>query len=265
MDARQTRLGSPDRFGYEWATYNTILPESRTQLERWLGSTGLSHFAGKTVMDVGCGMGRNPYWMAKAGARSVLAVDVDEQSLAAARANLRDLPNVRVEKCSVYELNPDVQGRFECVSCIGVLHHLSRPELALQKMWMCVAPGGDLVLWVYGREGNRLLLPLIQALRALGSRLPLEITRLLAKIITWVSWPLILWWPWRTSYYASLKKLSRRNVESIVFDQMLPRIAHYWTGDELRRLLEPIGAAATIEQVQGNSWHVRMRKGANPA
>src|SRR5262249_37908162 len=42
QSSKETELqGSPDRFGYEWATYSTILPESRGQLERWLGSTTL--------------------------------------------------------------------------------------------------------------------------------------------------------------------------------------------------------------------------------
>ncbi len=45
--------GSPDRFGYEWASYSTILPESKGQLERWLGSTGLASFAGKRVVVTG--------------------------------------------------------------------------------------------------------------------------------------------------------------------------------------------------------------------
>src|SRR5438093_8402077 len=62
----KTLRGSPDRFGYEWAVYATILPESKGQLECWLGSTGLASSQGKKILDVGCGMGRNPYWMAKA-------------------------------------------------------------------------------------------------------------------------------------------------------------------------------------------------------
>ena len=81
--------GSPDRFGYEWASYSEVLPESKRQLERWLGATGLASFAGKRVMDVGCGMGRNPYWFMDAGATSVLAVDVDDGSLGAARREPR--------------------------------------------------------------------------------------------------------------------------------------------------------------------------------
>jgi SAM-dependent methyltransferase len=253
--------GSPDRFGYEWSTYSNILPESRGQLERWLGSTGLASFRGKRVMDVGCGMGRNPHWYAEAGAASVLGVDVDAGSLEAARRNLKGHENVRIEECSVYDLDPKVQGTFDRVTCIGVLHHVAEPEVALQRMWACVAPGGDLVLWCYAKEGNRLLLPVIQSLRAVGSTVPISVSHAIAKGVTLAAWPAIRALPWRTEYYRKLRSLSFRNVESIIFDQMLPHIAHYWTRKDMERLAATLrGGRAHIEFVQGNSWHARVTK-----
>jgi 2-polyprenyl-3-methyl-5-hydroxy-6-metoxy-1,4-benzoquinol methylase len=259
-DARDA-AGSPDRFGYEWRTYSTILPESRGQLEQWLGSTGLASFRGLAVLDVGCGMGRNPYWYLQAGAASVLAVDIDDGSLAAARANLAPFPNATVMRASAYELDPARHGTFDRVTCIGVLHHLEDPAEALRHLWACVRPGGDLVLWCYGREGNRLLLPFIQTLRAIGSRAPIGVSHALARSITVAAWPVIRLVPWRTAYYRRLRELSFRNVESIVFDQMLPQIAHYWTREDMTGLVGALpGGAAHVELVQDNSWHVRVAK-----
>ena len=257
----RTLRGSPDRFGYEWSTYSEILPESRGQLERWLGSTGLESFKGKRVMDVGCGMGRNPYWYVQAGAATVLGVDMDDGSLAAARKNLAPFPNARVEKHSAHELDPSLVGTFDRVTCIGVLHHLADPENALLKMWSCVAPGGDLVLWCYAKEGNRALLPVIQAFRAIGSKAPIGVTHAIAKGVTALAWPAIRFLPFRTDYYRTLRTLSFGNVESIIFDQMLPRIAHYWTRADMERLTGLLaGGRPTIEFVQGNSWHARIAK-----
>ena len=219
--------GSPDRFGYEWDTYSQIRPESGEQLERWLGPIRLSSFKGLSVLDVGCGMGRNPYWMLKAGAASVTAVDVDERSLAAAARNLSSFPNSRVIRNSAYELNPDRLGYFDRVTCIGVLHHLSDPHTALMKMWRCVLPGGDLVLWCYGRSGNRLFLPMIQFLRFFGSRLPLPITRAMAVLATMIAYPVFKCFPWKTIYYRNLKQLPFWSLETIIFNQFLPKIAHY--------------------------------------
>lgn len=253
--------GSPDRFGYEWSTYTAILPESKGQLERWLGPTTLASFRGKSVLDVGCGMGRNPYWFADAGAASVLGVDIDDGSLAVARKNLAPFASVRVEKSSAYELDPAVHGTFDRVTCIGVLHHLAEPETALRRMWSCVAPGGELVLWCYAREGNRLMLPVIQTFRAMGSRLPLSVTHAVAKGITLFAWPAIHVIPWRTDYYRRLRALSFKNVESIIFDQMLPHIANYWTRGDMERLTGVLdGGRPRIEFVQGNSWAANVAK-----
>ena len=263
--AERNHLGSPERFGYEWSTYRDILPESKGQLERWLGATGLASFAGKDVLDVGCGMGRNPYWMAKAGAKSVLGVDLDPGSLAAAKQNLSVLDNARVEACSAYDLDPAKLGTFDRVTCIGVLHHLAEPELALRKMWSCVRPGGDLVLWCYGREGNNLFVPVIQSVRAVCSRLPLPAAHGVAKVLTAGIWPALHVLPFKTDYYRKLRSLSFSNVQSIVFDQIIPRIAHYWTREDMHRLAAPLGGTAFIELVQGNSWHARITKPASPA
>jgi 2-polyprenyl-3-methyl-5-hydroxy-6-metoxy-1,4-benzoquinol methylase len=254
--------GSTDRFGYEWSTYSSILPEYKGQLERWLGSTTLESFRGKSVMDVGCGMGRNPYWYAQAGAARVLAVDVDDGSLEAARRNLAPFENARVEKCSAYDLDPAVQGTFDRVTCIGVLHHLAEPQLAIEKMWNCVAPNGDLILWCYGKEGNRLLLPIIQSLRAIGSRVPVGVSHGIAKAVALAAWPVFQLAPWRTDYYRRLRSLSFSNVELIILDQILPHIAHYWSRDDMETLAKPLaGGRADIEFVQGNSWCMRVAKG----
>ena len=252
--------GSPDRFGYQWARYSTVLPESKEQLKRWLGSTTLESFKGKTVLDVGCGMGRNPYWIAKEGAKHVMAIDFDDESLAAARKNLSAFSNVEVRKISVYDLSASDIQTFDRVTCIGVLHHLSDPTEALQRMWSCVAPGGELILWCYAQAGNRLLVPLIQSIRAVGSRLPMIASRTFAKSLTLAAWPVIYFLPWKTEYYKNLKALSFNNVECIILDQMIPRISHYWTKQEMQNLLAPLKGELTLEFVQGNSWHARITK-----
>ncbi len=258
---------STERFGFEWNQYSTILPESRAQLQRWLGTHGIEAFAGLRVLDVGCGMGRNPYWIAQAGASAVVAVDLDEGSLARARANLSGLKNAQVERCSAYQLDQEKFGGagFDRVTCIGVLHHLEDPGLALEKMWRCVSnqPGSSLLLWCYAREGNEAWLPLIQFARAVGSRLPIRITHAFAKMIALPLWSVIHLVPWRVDYFKKLRNLSYVNFVSIIFDQMLPRIAHYWSRDQLTALLSPLssqGASITMEHVQGNSWFVRATR-----
>ena len=79
--------------------------------------------------------------------------------------------------------------------------------------------------------------------------------------MTVVAWPAFKILPWRNSYYRTLKKLSFKNVESIIFDQMLPHIAHYWTRADMERLCGQLaGGTPHIEFVQGNSWHATITR-----
>ena len=63
-------------------------------------------------------------------------------------------------------------------------------------------------------------------------------------------WPALHALPFRTDYYRNLRKLSFRNVESIVFDQMLPHIAHYWTRDEMTTLVRPLEALPLLARAR---------------
>jgi SAM-dependent methyltransferase len=63
------KRGSPDRFGYEWNEYAEILPIYKEQFWRWMPFFRSEDFKEKTFLDVGCGMGRNSYWMMKYFAR----------------------------------------------------------------------------------------------------------------------------------------------------------------------------------------------------
>ena len=102
---------------------------------------------------------------------------------------------------------------------------------------------------------------MIQSFRAIGSRLPVNVTHGVAKVVTALAWPALRTLPFRTDYYRRLRTLSFENVESIVFDQMLPHIAHYWTREDMERLTGALkGGRPHIEFVQGNSWHANITK-----
>jgi hypothetical protein len=76
-----------------------------------------------------------------------------------------------------------------------------------------------------------------------------------------LAWPAMHAIPFRTDYYRRLRTLSFRNVESIIFDQMLPHIAHYWTRQEMENLCGKLaGGRPRLEFVQENSWHVTVTK-----
>lgn len=264
QQARDSR-GSPERFGYEWGTYAEILPEYEEQFRRWTPHLAPGDWQGLRFLDVGCGMGRNSLWPMRYGAAGGVAADIDERSLASARRNLASCPTLEVLRCSAYDLSFDSE--FDIAFSIGVIHHLEFPERALMRMADAVKPGGRVLIWVYGRENNGWLLPLLNPLRkALFSRLPIGVTHHLSLYPTALLWLLLRCGVAPNAYFRLIRGFGFRHLRSIVFDQMLPRIAHYWTKDEVRTLMEHAGLSdVQLEPVNEMSWAAIGTRGEGPA
>jgi SAM-dependent methyltransferase len=233
--------GSADRFGYSWNTFRELRPEHEEQFKRWTSLLDPAEdWRCVNFIDVGCGMGRNAYWAMTYGAASGLAIDVDERSLAAARANLKASPTVRVANQSIYDLDAD--GTFDIAFSIGVIHHLTDPDLAIAKMRQAVKPGGRVLIWVYGMENMEFFVKVLNPLRAaLFSRMPLGLLRMLAYLPAASLWLLLRLGLNQLGYFRLLRGFSFRHLHAIVFDQMLPRIANYWRRDEVLALMQRAG------------------------
>ena len=261
MRMRQSiSAGSAERFGYEWQTYADILPEYEEQFRRWLPLLSPGDWRNKRFIDVGCGMGRNSIWPMKYGATGGVAVDIDERSLAAARINLQSYGSVQVYNCSVYDL--PWRDEFDIAFSIGVIHHLEFPEAALEAMARATKPGGHIAIWVYGRENNRWLLWILNPTRKLlFNRLPVQWVHVLSIAPTVMLWVMLRLGLDHIAYFRLLRNFTFRHLRSIVFDQMLPRIANYWTGPEVRLLMQGAGLN-DVELIWVNemSWAAFGRK-----
>lgn len=251
--------GSSDRFSREWTTYREILPTYEGQFRRWVHPLSPESFRGRSVLDAGCGTGRNSYWPLLYGASQVEAFDAAPETVEVARRNLASFPNATVRCGSIYDL--DERDRYDIVLCIGVIHHLERPREAVRRLFDAVRPGGTLLLWVYGYEGNEWIVRCVNPLRAVASRLPYGVVDPLARAL---SLPLHLWAKAagrRHPYFRALGGFSLRHVHSIVVDQLIPRIARYWKRDEALALLEGIPATGVAaHRVNRNSWTVTGTK-----
>jgi SAM-dependent methyltransferase len=243
--ARADLRGSPERFGYEWRVYAQILPEHEDQFRRWTAPLTPEDWRGKEFLDVGCGMGRNSYWPLKYGAAGGVAVDIDERSLESARSNLRGFATMQVARMSAYDLS--FEDRFDLVFSIGVIHHLEHPQRALGKMTRAVKPGGRVLIWVYGSENNRWLVSVLDPLRrGLFSQLPIGLTHHLSLYPAVLLWAFLRLGLRPIEYFRLLARFDFVHLRAIVFDQMLPRIAHYWPRDTVARMM----AEAGLEEVR---------------
>ena len=229
-------LGSPDRFGFEWNRYPDLVPEYEEQFKRWTALLSADDWRGRSFLDVGCGGGRNSYWACRYGSSGGLAIDLDDRTLEAARRALAEWPAVEVRKASAYDIGE--RDRFDIVFSIGVLHHLERPEQALAEMMAAAKPGGKVLIWVYGAENNEWIKNFVDPVRnRVLSRMPVSSVHWLSLMPTMLLWlGLRLGWS-RTAYLRQIRRFRFSHLRSIVFDQMLPKISHYWTEAEVRSLM----------------------------
>jgi SAM-dependent methyltransferase len=251
--------GTEGTFGYEWAIYREIIPLHKKQFLGWISPLELSFFKGKSFMDAGCGIGRNSLWPLEAGAASGYAFDFDERTVAVARENLKDHPNCRVAYQSIYDL--ESEDEFDVAYCIGVVHHLRDPRKAVERLARAVKPGGTLILWVYAHEGNEAYLLWFNPLRKLvTSRIPLRMTLYISRVLT-AFLKLYLLLPHKNEYLKRLKERTYRHTEAMVFDQLIPEIAHYWRKEEVLGLVDGLQLdVASLTHTDGISWTLVAQK-----
>ena len=254
-------MSSEKRFGYEWNKYNKMNSSYELQFRKWVSPLGPKDFKNKKVLDAGCGMGRNSYWPLKYGAKELVAFDFDKRSVTAAKKNLANFSNSQVEFRSIYKL--PWQNEFDIVFCIGVIHHLENPKEAINNLIKSVKPGGKVLIWVYGYEGNEWIVKLISPIRkAITSKLPLWLVHFLSYFISIPLWFFTKIFKGPGLYLKQLSDFKLWHIHSIVFDQLIPKIANYWSKEEAKKLLTDFSSLENIEihSVNNNSWTVLGEK-----
>ncbi len=247
------------KFGYEWSIYPEIIPSHRDQFSGWISPFTLEAFKGKRFLDAGCGIGRNSLWPLEAGATSAYVFDFDQKTVQVAKNNLKNFPHCQVGFDSIYDVR--FVNEFDIAFCIGVIHHLERPKEAVKKLLETVKPNGHLILWVYAREGNERFLLWFDPLRKfVTSHLPVWANLWMARGFTLLLKTYLLF-PHRKRYLNLLKTRSFRHMEALVFDQLIPSIAHYWTRHEVLQLAD--GLPVEVEHLTHTnqlSWTLILKK-----
>lgn len=230
-------MSSEQRFGYEWNKYASVTANYEQQFLNWTHSLTPGDWKGKDVLDAGCGMGRNSYWPMLWGARQVTAFDFDERSVARAKETLKGFSTATVLYKSIYEI--DWKNKFDIAFSIGVIHHLKDPKTALKKMVEALKPGGRLLIWVYGYEGNEWIVRYVDPVRIhITSKLPVALVHFLAYFCSVPLYCFVKIFKGPSAYLKQLATFSFWHLHSIVFDQLIPDVANYWKRDEVRVLVE---------------------------
>jgi SAM-dependent methyltransferase/uncharacterized protein YbaR (Trm112 family) len=159
-----------DAFGFEW---NEFSEYSNDNFDQWVEPLTPEFFDGKFGLDAGCGAGRHSRKAHSYGAR-LIAMDLSP-AVDASYAKAREIDGIDVVQGDIFS-PPLMDGIFEFIYSIGVIHHTPDPPRAFQQLVAHLKPGGTICCLVYA-SGRPLALGLLDGIRTVTTRLPLPIVR----------------------------------------------------------------------------------------
>ena len=268
-----------DAFATSW---NNLPPGSvytEEQVADWFAPLTPADFRGARALEMGCGNGSLMVHVVRWMPRELDGIDLGA-SVDSARANLggTGLANWSVRQA---DLTTFTSAGYDIAYSIGVLHHLDEPRKGFESVVRNTRPGGRFHCWVYAREGNGVIVWIVDPLRRVASRLPWWLTKyglatplvapyyLYAKLIA-----ALPRWKWLEAlplhdYSLWIAKREFAFFRHVAFDQLVtPRTVYLdratlagWLG--ANPAIEPGSTYVTMRN--GNSWKFggRTRGGAS--
>ena len=211
------------------------------------------------IAEIGSGVGRIVNMLLEAEAKHIIAIEPSE-AFKVLCSNVPEPGKVTCLKITGDQL--PTYGDLDYIFSIGVLHHIPDPAPVVEAAFKALRPGGHFLVWLYGKEGNGMYLALIRPLRVLTKHLP---HYMLASLVEIMYWPSVLYikfcerlpLPLRGYMLSVLKKMSPEKRRLIIYDQLNPSYAKYYTRFEAKKLLsDGKFVNIRIHHRHGYSWTV---------
>ena len=254
-----------DAFASSWNNLPSGSVYTQEQVIDWFEPLSPEDFRGARVLELGCGNASlmvhvlrwSPAWLD--GIDLGAAVVSAENNLAASgHANW----SLRKEDLTTFASNG-----YDIVYSIGVLHHLADPRRGFDSVLRNTRAGGRFHCWVYAREGNAIVILVVEPIRRLAARLPWWLTKY--GIATPLVFPYFLYarllaalprWPVLRSlplyeYSLWIAKREFAFFRHVAFDQLVSPRTVYLD----RSTVE--GWLASDERIVPGSTYVVMRNG----
>ena len=147
------------------------------QFEDWMDPVKRSDIQGKRVLELGCGNGSLLIHAIAWQPSFFEGVDLGDSVLSAEK-NLKEsgFKNWKITKQDLVKFEST---GFDFVFSIGVLHHLKEPKLGFDSVVRNTSKGGRFHCWVYAREGNGVIVWIVDPIRKVVSKLPWWFTKYL--------------------------------------------------------------------------------------
>lgn len=261
-----------DDFGDQWTRYtgNEGFYGSAELLADVFGPVlDLEALKGKRVAEIGSGTGRIVEMLLAAGAAHVTALEPSQAMRVLRENTAHNADRITYLECRGEEL-PSEPAQDVVVS-IGVLHHIPDPAPVVEAAYNALKPGGRMLVWLYGWEGNALYLSLVLPLRAVSTRLPHGMLSVLchalnALLSVYIAVARRIPVPLHRYMTQVIGRFSRQKRYLVIYDQLNPAYAKYYRQAEARRLLEQAGFEdIVLYHRHGYSWTVAGRRPLRPS
>ena len=254
-----------DAFATSWNN----LPEGSVytvdQIEDWFSPISKKDVEEKTVLELGCGNGSLLSHLPKWRPQYVEGVDLGDSILSCKRNMYQTgFQSFKITQADLVDFESE---GFDLVYSIGVLHHLKEPFAGFKSVLRNTKPGGRFHCWVYAREGNTVIINLVDPIRKMASKLPWWVTKYM------VATPLAI------PFYLYAKFISKSKVfetlplyeyscwisarkfgffRHVAFDQLVTPQTTYISKERIEEWLrgseEIEGDTAYVVFRNGNSW-----------
>lgn len=261
-DSQSTVRQTIEDFGAQWTRYpeNNGYYASVAMLSDILAPfVAPEELRGKRIAEIGSGSGRIVSMLLDAGVAHVTALEPS----AAIEALQRNIAGQTGQVTCVQapgEMLP--LASFDAVLSIGVLHHIVEPGPVVRRAYEALKPGGWLIVWIYGREGNKMYLALAEPLRRITRRMPdFLLAGLAHALVPALSLYVLLCrvapLPMRDYMRNVIGRYGWRHRFLTIFDQLNPAYAKYYAEDEARQLLAGAGFVnVRLYNRHGYSWTI---------
>jgi SAM-dependent methyltransferase len=148
------RLAAAILSRYEWHDIEAPAGyEGGSKVEALFGSGIWDQIADKTVLDFGCGHGREAIEVARHGAKEVIGLDIQEKHLMTARAHQAA---AGVSNCTFVQ---QFDSQADVILSIDSFEHFGHPDKVLEEMSRLLKPGGRVIVsfgppWYHPKGGH---------------------------------------------------------------------------------------------------------------
>lgn len=250
-------------FGQQWTNYreNSGFYGSTELFEDAFGALlPASEIEGKRVADIGSGTGRIVGMLLALGAKEIVAVEPSDAFDVLKENTVDHADRITYLRTTGDQIPADSQ--VDLVVTYGVLHHIYDPKPVVDACLRALKPGGKMIAWLYGWEGNAAYLRLALPMRKLTTHMPHRALDMMSRALNLgmdAYLPLAKRFPVPLAGYMNnvIANLTREHRRLVIYDQLCPAYAKYYREREARALFEDAGFRdVRLHHRHGYSWTV---------